>query len=114
ANADAGLNIRGVGAAGNSIWGNYIGIERSGRFEQGNAKNGIAIWQGATSNTIGGTTSGYRNVITGNRHNGVWISGPGTNQNVVIGNYIGTTSNGVEKIGNGYAGVAVQGGASNT
>jgi hypothetical protein len=112
ANVDSGIDIRGVGATGTAVYGNYIGIEQSGRFDQGNARSGVAIWQGSSSNVIGGATPGQRNVISGNTHNGVWIEGNTTSLNIVQGNYIGTTADGSAPVGNSLAGVAIQGGAS--
>jgi hypothetical protein len=113
ANGDSGIDIHSTGAISNTVRGNYIGIERSGRFDQGNARSGVAIWQGASGNVVGGTIPGHRNVISGNDHNGVWIEGNGTNQNAVVGNNIGTRADGLEPVGNGFAGVAIQDGASN-
>jgi parallel beta-helix repeat protein len=112
-NADSGIDIRGSGADGNRILGNYIGIGPTGRFAQGNHRSGVAIWQGAQGNTVGGTAAGERNIISGNDHNGIWINGPGTAANVVQGNYVGTTADGQGPVGNGFAGIALQGQAQN-
>ncbi|MCP4361101.1 MAG: PKD domain-containing protein, partial [Chloroflexi bacterium] len=109
-NAFNGVEIRGDN---NFIRGNLIGVERMGTWPAANNKNGIAIWQGATNNTIGGTLSGYRNVIGGNGENGVWIGGSGTNNNQVIGNYLGTRVTGMTPVSNVLAGVAIQSGAQN-
>jgi hypothetical protein len=59
-----GINISGVGATGNVILGNYIGLEPDGISGSGNADVGIAILPGATGNIIGGTTAAARNVIS--------------------------------------------------
>src|SRR4029077_4175841 len=73
---------------------------------------------GAQMNTVGGLTSGARNIISGNGANGVEISNPGdngTNNNTVLGNYIGTDVTGTIAKPNGGAGVSIFGGArSNT
>ena len=55
---------------------------------------GVALDRSTTSNTVGGTTGGGRNVISGNANDGVIISGSGTTGNVVEGNYIGTDATG--------------------
>ena len=55
-----------------------------------NAINGLDIVSGATSNTVGGTTAGARDVISGNTFNGVVLAFAGTEYNVVEGDYIGT------------------------
>jgi hypothetical protein len=56
----------------------------------GNLVNGVGIFTGATFNTVGGTTAAARNVLSGNTLSGVVMSDPGTANNVVAGNYIGT------------------------
>jgi hypothetical protein len=112
ANSGSGIEIKGVGADYNSLRGNLIGIERTGRFAQPNAHSGIAVYQGAQHNTLGGTISGFRNVISGNHDNGVWLSDAGTSQNSIIGNYIGTTADGQAKVRNGLSGISLQNGAN--
>ncbi len=44
----------------------------------------------APTNTVGGTTAGARNLISGNDLGGVLIIGGGATGNLVRGNYIGT------------------------
>lgn len=105
-NQASGISIRG---GANLIRGNYIGVDRSGMLDQGNAMNGIALWWGATANTIGGTSPGYRNVIGGNEHNGVWIGGEDTCRNEVIGNYIGTNADGTAPVANTHDGIRADG-----
>jgi parallel beta-helix repeat protein len=109
-NGGSGIEIRG---SNNRVWGNYVGIDGSGWWRSGNAFNGVAIWQGASGNTIGDTTGGHRNVISGNEQNGVWIGGVGSDQNVVIGNYVGVRADGLGQVSNGFCGVAIQNGAQN-
>ena len=111
ATGGSGVEIRGPGADGNLVQGNYIGIERTGQFELGNDYNGVAIWKGARGNTVGGSAPGLRNLISGNKQNGVWIGDAGTNGNLVTGNYIGTTADGRGSVGNHLSGVSIQGGA---
>ena len=71
----------------------------------GNDDDGVLILDGAAANTVGGTTAGARNVITGNRSDGVDIIGTGATGNVVEGNYIGTDATGTVALGNGSYGV---------
>lgn len=101
----------GIWGNNNNVRGNYVGIEVTGQYDWGNSFSGVAIWQGASGNTVGGTINGYRNVISGNDNNGVWIGQAGSNANVIIGNYIGTTANGSGPVPNSFSGVAIQGGA---
>ena len=104
-------------ADGNTVEGNYIGTDKTGTItdpdgvpgsgdELGNQYNGVAIGN-ASSNTIGGTTTGARNVIAGNAQ-GILITDPDATQNKVIGNAIGTDVTGViTRLGNLGVGVAI-------
>ena len=56
---------------------------------------------------MGGTTAGARNLISGNKFDGV-IMQEGT-ENKVLGNRIGTTANGTGALGNGEVGVLIHG-----
>ena len=80
----------------------------------GNSESGIDIDNGASGNTIGGTTANARNVISANTVSGIDISDAGTNGNVVLGNYIGTDAGGTLDRGNAGDGVHVFGGATGT
>jgi parallel beta-helix repeat protein len=95
----------------NRLWGNWIGVDRSGWWDAGNAFNGVALWQGASDNVVGGVAEGYRNVIGGNGQNGLWIGGTGSDRNRVLGNYLGTRADGLGPLPNGLSGIAIQGGA---
>ena len=100
-------------ATGNVIQGNYIGTDITGNLPIGNNEDGINVFN-AANNTIGGTTAGAGNVISGNGLNGVRIVIPGASGNVVQGNLIGTNAGGDTRIGNGYAGVEIQNAPNNT
>lgn len=78
--------------------------------------HGIALWNGAKNNTIGGDTPDERNVINGNGAVndwgcGIYISGNGTMSNTVSGNYIGTNISGTAVLGNEADGVWIGEGA---
>src|SRR5262249_15394121 len=76
---------------------------------------GVAIFNQATNNTIGGTTAGSGNVISGNNGFGVGISTAGATGNVIEGNLIGTDATGTVGIGNSKQGVYIDtSAASNT
>jgi hypothetical protein len=103
---DAGVLITGSGATGNHIEGNFIGTNRDGTIARSNP---MGVYVTSESNTIGGTEPEERNVISGNAFEGVLISGPDATDNSVEGNYIGTTADGDEALGNGgQGGVVIQ------
>ena len=65
------------------------------------------------ANTIGGTTAGDRNIISGNDGFGVQILNANATLNSVLGNYIGTNAAGTAALPN-IIGVAVNNAPSNT
>ena len=65
----------------------------------------MEIDSGAGDNTIGGTSPGAANVVSGNANDGVELSGAGTSDNIVAGNDIGTDSTGTLALGNSKAGI---------
>jgi len=67
-----------------------------------NCRTAILIDRGAEANTIGGTTPGERNVVSGNPGVGIEIRSVG---NIVIGNYIGTDATGTVAMPNDLEGV---------
>jgi hypothetical protein len=67
----------------------------------------------ASSNTIGGTAAGARNVISGNNQFGIQIANVGATGNLVRGNLIGTKSDGLGALGNSNHGIALTSSASN-
>jgi hypothetical protein len=106
-NGGNGVAISGAGATSNVVRGNNIGADRAGANPRRNRRNGVAIWDGASNNTVGGTTENNRNVIGGNQQNGVWIAGAATTGNLVIGNYLGTRADGMGPLDNLLAGVGI-------
>jgi len=89
-NVLVGVRISMASATGNLVQGNYIGTDVSGTLDLGNVAHGVRLQEGATINTIGGTSSGARNIISGNEITGIRING-GAHNNRVLGNYIGTS-----------------------
>ncbi len=109
-NAAFGVAISGAASTGNQVLGNFIGTDVTGTVPLGNA-TGVITQSGATSNTIGGTSAGAGNLISGNTTYGVQITGSGTTDNVVEGNQIGTDVTGAVAIANG-TGIELNAGAS--
>jgi hypothetical protein len=60
-------------ATRNAIYGNYIGLGVTGK-RRGNGGDGVLI-NGASYSFVGGADTGDGNVISGNAHNGVHITG---------------------------------------
>ncbi|HZE73418.1 MAG TPA: Calx-beta domain-containing protein, partial [Pyrinomonadaceae bacterium] len=110
-NGGAGIWIDSIAATGNKVIGNYIGTDASGMTSVANANVGI-ILNNCSSNIIGGTTPGERNVISGNSY-GIRIGGAAAN-NQVLGNYFGTKANGAASISNGTAISIVNAASNNT
>jgi len=116
-NTVSGVQIDGTDSgpqtSGNVVEGNYIGTDAAGTSAIGN-DFGIEINSGTTDSTIGGTTPGAGNVISGNFVFGVSITGTDTGLettgNFVLGNYIGTDLTGIAALGNG-AGIFFASGA---
>jgi hypothetical protein len=99
----------------NVVQGNYIGTNPAGTSSVANLGIGVGIFDGAQSNTIGGLAPGASNLISGNSGQGVVIAGPGANQNLVQGNFIGVNAAGTAAVSNGSVGAQISGGAqSNT
>ena len=111
-NASHGVIL--VRASSNSVRGNYIGVDRTGATALPNGANGVAVFESGDTNTIGGTTAAERNVISGNREDGVRldntigiVSGATMTDNVVQGNYIGLNAAGTAAVPNLRDGVAI-------
>ena len=96
----------------NEVLGNLIGTDISGRSGVPNGGDGVDI-AGAEQDTIGGTTSGARNVISGNVGSGISVSIRATN-NLIIGNFIGTDTSGLVALPNLGDGVDLDGVSTNT
>jgi len=113
-NASYGVLLSGVNgnATGNSVQGNFIGLDATGANNLGNTSDGIGI-SGAAANLIGGTTTGAGNVISANGIYGVYLSGAGTTGNQLQGNFIGTDASGTLARGNAEDGINLQGVSTN-
>jgi CSLREA domain-containing protein len=121
----SGSTVKGLvinrGGAGNSairsigsntvITGNFLGTDATGTLGRGNNVHGVLI-AGGTGSTIGGTAPAARNVISGNKLDGIVLSSPSTD-NTVQGNYVGTNASGTAAIGNEEDGIELANAASN-
>jgi parallel beta-helix repeat protein len=107
-NKAAGVSI---GASNGTVLGNTIGLGSDGKTSVSNGADGIAL-TGAAGNTIGSGSAG--NVISSNGRNGILISGGGSSRNLILGNRIGTTLDGLSPRGNTLDGVFLTASILNT
>ena len=104
----------------NVVAGNWLGLSSDGETPIENGHSGIWIYAGSSANLIGTNDDGVRdeverNVIAGNRFQGVAIDGSldvvsKTENNVVAGNFIGTDKTGTKAVAN-ETGVFLRSGA---
>ena len=106
-----GVLITGSGASGNTISGCYLGTDENGMIAETNEICPVEISGGAVSNVVGGTTVAARNIISGSAYQGLAIRDPGTQDNIIEGNYIGLKANGATALPNAWAGIQIFGGA---
>jgi hypothetical protein len=92
-NSAPGVAIFEASTSNNLVQGNYIGLDATGTIAVGNTFSGVECFF-ATNNTIGGTTPGARNYISGNPNHGVTIAESTATGNLVQGNTIGLNVNG--------------------
>jgi CSLREA domain-containing protein len=101
---NSGDGVEFIGGDGNRILGNLIGTDGTGQSDLGNGVQGIDAFS-ATGTVIGSDAGAEGNLISGNGTNGV-LAGSGT---VIDGNLIGINADGDAALGNGLAGVAIDG-----
>lgn len=104
-NSTNGIVITGPSSTGNRILGSFIGTNSSGATGLGNSGDGILINNGASSNIIGGPGLGEPNVIAANSGNGISIFDPGSNNNRILNNFIGTNASSSILLGNSSSGI---------
>jgi len=109
--SDGGVTIEGDGTTYNVVSGNYIGTDATGTAAIPNWQHGVAVKYGASSNAVGGTSPGERNVIV--NWVGVTINDGGSN-NEIVGNYIGVDASDTFTMSTMYTGVRVDFGGDYT
>jgi hypothetical protein len=110
--AGAGNLISGNGGDGidflslvgdNLIEGNLVGTDATGTKAIGNARTGVYFF-GGSNNSVGGTTAGAGNLISGNGGDGIEFKNASSTSlatgNLIQGNTIGTNKSGTTKLGN--------------
>ncbi|MBI5218692.1 MAG: hypothetical protein HY958_07175 [Bacteroidia bacterium] len=118
ANETDGVYITGASPTGNTVKGNYIGIDKNGtNFITGSAQDvGVWIQSNAASNTIGGSGAGEGNVISGNSTYGIYTSSSAAAGNTMLGNIIGPQADGITYLASNVqlTGVYISGSPNNT
>jgi parallel beta-helix repeat protein len=135
---NAGNGIVIDGSSGNTLVDNYVGTDPTGTLAIANGGAGIVVTGGATNNLIGGTaytdtatgavnnptgtentvtpvivTPPLGNLVSGNGGDGILINDSSEN-NVLSGNFIGTTASGTSALGNSGDGVAINNANNNS
>ena len=123
-NGSNGIAVQ--GSHSNIIANNRIGTSADGRQDLGNGQNGIHLTTSSYNNLIGGLAHqgndptkgefarpGQGNLISGNGAHGVLIDNTSSN-NSLLGNFIGTNSQGTAAIANDGDGVSIVNANNNT
>jgi parallel beta-helix repeat protein len=92
-------------ARNNIIAGNRIGTA-DGTTALGTTDDGIRV-QGGGGHRIGGTTAADRNVVSGSGNDGIELKD--SSDNVIVGNYVGMTANGLSRLPNADSGIQATG-----
>ena len=111
-NAIVNVQLTGAASSGNLVLGNRIGTTADGTAAMGVASTGIFL-ESAPGNTIGGTADGAGNLVSGHTAGGVHLVGAGASGNLIAGNRIGTTADGLAALAN-QQGLVLDGAPSNT
>ncbi|MBN1594979.1 hypothetical protein JW933_03540 [candidate division FCPU426 bacterium] len=99
-NSQAGVD---VGGAGNTVVGNYIGLDRAGTGALPNQTGIVFSGAAGTDCYLGGSDPHLRNVISGNTNYGICKTGDAAA--IIRGNLIGTDAAGSARVSNGYVAV---------
>jgi uncharacterized repeat protein (TIGR01451 family) len=99
----------GLNGGSNLVQGNFIGTDITGTVALGNKNSGIS--NSGSNNTVGGTTPGASNLISGN---GIGVLVTNASGNLFQGNLVGTKCDGTGALGNLDDGFVVNGASNNT
>ncbi|MDW8211772.1 MAG: LamG-like jellyroll fold domain-containing protein [Cytophagales bacterium] len=110
----SGLAALWIEGSNHIVQGNHIGVDAAGNAPFPSSSSGGVVIQSSgpaiTNNTIGGLLPEHRNVISGNLSNGIRIDGVGagtSNNNKILGNYIGVAADGITPLPNSGNGIRI-------
>ena len=115
--AGAGIHLTGLG--GDTIAGDFLGIDLGGdgqTFANPVARaNNVGVQVETANNTVGGTSPADRDVVSGNTFIEVYLIGTGATGNTVDGDYVGTNPAGTASLSipSGGDGVDIDFGSAN-
>ncbi len=100
-----GVRLAGSRCRSTLVSGCYVGLSADGKEAVPN-QSGVVLYDGTSSNRIGGTSAVERNVISGNgtgiyANNNNFSKPEPPQNNDIIGNYIGTDPTGIVAVPNG-------------
>ena len=111
-NGGTGIELLGSQSLGNTVVGNFVGVDSTGVSALANNGDGILL-SDAHNNVIG--APGGANIVSGNRGDGIALTGTGATGNLVQTNFVGVSqpgTGGAVAIPNTGAGIALLDGAS--
>ena len=117
-NGAHGVHGNGTDADTVTVFGNIVGLDRSGEVANGNSGAGVYLVAASgtlVGPTVGGATGAEGNVISGNIGHGILIElgVQGTATTLIGNNIIGLNGAGSTALGNGGDGIRLLGGTSN-
>jgi len=101
----AGFGILIDVGSGNTIEGNWVGINSAGTAAAGNAGNGIAIFGTSGANIVGGLTPQASNLVSGNGSTGIACATGNVGGNIIRGNWVGLNAAGTAVVANSGNGI---------
>ena len=102
-----GIFVSGASASGTVVQHNLIGTDSSGATAVMNNLHGIRI-QNATNTDV------FDNLVSGNNIHGVYVFDNGSTGTEILRNTIGTNAGATAALPNGFDGIRLEGGSTNT
>ena len=104
--------IRLFSGSKDTVEGNFLGTDVTGTVALPNGDTGVLL-DGSNQDTIGGTTPGARNLVSGNTNQNIYLIDSSSN-NVVEGNWVGLTAAGTGTLFTDGNGISLFSASNNT